>query len=156
MRLLAAKTWRHPTSGRDIAFGMSTVERWYYAARRASDPVAVLKDRLRGDIGRFPSMTPEVIDTLTLQYREHPGWTVQLHFDNLRAAKKECDTAIASYPTIRRTMKAQGMFRQAQPKRATAWNGLKCAASRSTMCARCGTSTFTMVRARCSRAVATG
>lgn len=120
LRLLAAKTWRHPTSGRDIAFGMSTVERWYYAARRASDPVAVLKDRLRGDIGRFPSMTPEVIDTLTLQYREHPGWTVQLHFDNLRAAKKDSDTAIASYPTIRRYMKAQGMFRQAQPKRATA------------------------------------
>lgn len=120
LRLLAAKTWRHPTSGRDIAFGMSTVERWYYAARRASDPVAALKDRLRGDVCRFPSMTPEVIDTLTLQYRQHPGWTVQLHFDNLCAAKKDSDTVIASYPTIRRYMKAQGMFRQAQPKRATA------------------------------------
>jgi len=23
---------------------------------------------------------------LTTQYREHPGWTAQLHFDNLRVA----------------------------------------------------------------------
>ncbi len=117
---LAAKTWRHPLSGLDVAFGVSTLERWYYAARRANDPVAALKDRLRGDIGRFPSLSPPVIDTLTTQYREHPGWTMQLHFDNLCAALKGDDVAIASYPTIRRYLKAQGMFRQAQPKRATA------------------------------------
>jgi transposase InsO family protein len=120
LQLLAAKTWRHPISGLDIAFGLSTVERWYYAARRASDPVAALKNRLRSDVSRFPSLSPEVIVTLTLQYREHPGWTVQLHFDNLRAANKNSNTAMASYPTLRRYMKAQGMFRQAQPKRATA------------------------------------
>jgi putative transposase len=120
LQLLAAKTWRHPISGLDIAFGLSTVERWYYAARRASDPVAALKNRLRSDVSRFPSLSPEVIDTLTLQYREHPGWTVQLHFDNLRAANKNSNTAMASYPTLRRYMKAQGMFRQAAPKRATA------------------------------------
>lgn len=99
---------------------MSTVERWYYAARGANDPVAALKNRLRDDVSRFPSLLPEVIEALTLQYREHPGWTVQLHFDNLCAARKMSDTAMVSYPTIRRYMKAQGMFRQAQPKRATA------------------------------------
>jgi len=120
LRLLADKIWRHPVSGLDIAFGVSTLERWFYAARRANDPVAALKSRLRGDFGRFPSLTPEVIDTLTIQYREHPGWTVQLHFDNLCAAFKGRDTAIASYPTIRRYLKARGMFRQTQPKRATA------------------------------------
>ena len=125
---LAAKTWRHPMSGFDVAFGVSTLERWYYAARRASDPVAALKDRLRGDIGRFPSLTPLVIEKLTTQYRKHPGWTAQLHFDNLCAALKGSDTEIASYPTIRRYLKAQGMFRQAQPKRATA--GALAAASR--------------------------
>lgn len=118
--LLAAKTWRHPTSGLDVMFGMSTLERWYYAARQADDPVAALKDRLRGGISRFPSLSQLVIDTLTLQYREHPGWTAQLHFDNLCAALKGSGNAISSYPTIRRYLKAQGMFRQAQPKRATA------------------------------------
>jgi len=73
----------------DICFAASTMERWYYTARRANDPVAALKDRLRGDVSRFPSLTPLVIDTLTLQYREHPGWTMQLHFDNLCAALKD-------------------------------------------------------------------
>ncbi len=118
--VLAAKTWRHPLTGMDVTFGVSTMERWYYAARRANDPVAALKDRLRGDINRFPSLTQLVIDTLTLQYREHPGWTMQLHFDNLRVELKGSDAPIASYPTIRRYLKAHGMFRQAQPKRATA------------------------------------
>lgn len=150
--LLAAKTWRHPASGFDVVFGVSTLQRWYYMARRANDPVAALKDRLRGDIGRFPSLTPLVIETLTAQYREHQGWTAQLHFDNLHAALKGRDTTIASYPTIRRYLKAQGMFRQAQPKRATAWNGLKCAVSRSIMCAPCGTSISTIAPARCLRA----
>lgn len=120
LALLAAKTWRHPTSNLDVSFGLSTLERWYYAARKADDPVAALKDRLRGGINRFPSLSPLLVDTLTLQYREHPGWTAQLHFDNLCAALKGSASAVSSYPTIRRYLKAKGMFRQAQPKRATA------------------------------------
>ena len=116
---LAAKAWRHPLSGLDVRFGVSTLERWYYTARAAKDPVAALKNRLRGDIGRFPSLTPAAIDGLTTQYREHPGWTAQLHFDNLRAALAGSDSPLPSYPTVRRFLKAQGMFRQARPKRAT-------------------------------------
>lgn len=117
---LADKTWRHPETGLDTTFGLSTMERWYYAARKAADPVATLKNRLRGGISRFPSLSPLVIDTLTQQYREHPGWTAQLHFDNLCAAFKGGDTTVASYPTVRRYLKAQGMFRQARMQRATA------------------------------------
>lgn len=117
---LGARAWRHPSSGLDITFGVSTLERWYYAARRANDPVAALRNRLRGDINRFPSLNQTVIDALTQQYREHPGWTMQLHFDNLYAALKDSQSTIASYPTVRRYLIAQGMFRQAQPKRATA------------------------------------
>jgi len=120
LALLAAKTWRHPTTGLDITFGRSSMERWYYAARKAADPVATLKNRLRGGISRFPSLSQIVIDALVAQYREHAGWTAQLHFDNLCAAFKGSDTAVASYPTVRRYLKAQGMFRQARPKRATA------------------------------------
>ncbi len=116
---LAAKTWRHPTTGLDVCFGVSTLERWYYAARRAADPVAVLKNRLRGDIGRFPSLSPAAIACLVAQYREHPGWTMQLHFDNLRTTLAGSDSPLASYPTVRRYLKAQGMFRQARPKRSS-------------------------------------
>lgn len=118
--LLAAKTWRHPVSGLDVTFSFSSLERWYYEARRAKDPVDALKNHLRGDVGVFHSMTTQVIATLTIQYREHPGWTAQLHFDNLRVVFGNMDTRIASYSTIRRYLKAQGMFRVAQPKRATA------------------------------------
>ncbi|MEF8768908.1 DDE-type integrase/transposase/recombinase [Candidatus Accumulibacter contiguus] len=116
---LAVKSWRHPISGLEVCFGLSTLERWYYAARRSADPVASLRDRLRGNIGRFPSLLPAAVEGLTRQYREHPGWTAQLHFDNLRVALASSDTPLPSYPTVRRYLKAQGMFRQARPIRAT-------------------------------------
>lgn len=113
---LAARTWRHPASGREVRFGLSTIERWYYAARRAADPIAVLRNRPRPR-GRFASLAPGLIDTLVRQYREHPGWSAQLHFDNLRAALAGTALTLPSYPTVRRYLKAQGMFRQARPRR---------------------------------------
>ena len=118
---LAAKTWRHPVSGLDVRFGASTLERWYYRARRADDPVAALKDGLRGDEGGFPSLTPVAITALTLQYREHPGWTAQLHLDNLRAACKTsqpdgASSPVASYSTVRRYLRAQGMHPSGTPE----------------------------------------
>ena len=72
------------------------MERWYYTARAASDPVAALRNRQRGDIGRFPSLSPRAIEELTRQYREHPGWTAQLHFDNLQVALADSDSPLAS------------------------------------------------------------
>jgi len=116
---LAAKTWRHPVTGLDVRFGASTLERWYYRARRAADPVAALRDRLRGDEGGFPSLTPVAVAALTQQYREHPGWTAQLHLDNLRVACKAGGSPVASYATVRRYLRAHGMHRQARPRRAT-------------------------------------
>jgi hypothetical protein len=110
---LSTKSWRHPVSGLDVCFGASTIERWYYAARAAADPVAILRNRLRGNLGRFKSLSPAAIQILTAQYHEHPGWTVQLHFDNLRVALAGTDSSLPSYPTIRRYLQAQGMFRQA-------------------------------------------
>ncbi len=118
---LAAKTWRHPETGLDVRFGASTLERWYYTARRAADPVAALRDRPRANQGGFPSLSAVAIAALTAQYREHPGWTAQLHLDNLRVtcqAQDSC-TPVPSYTTLRRYMRAQGMYRQARPKRIT-------------------------------------
>ena len=114
---LAAKVWRHPVTGLDVRFGASTLEQWYYKARRAADPVTALRDRPRANEGCFPSLTPVAVAALTSQYREHPGWTAQLHLDNLRVT---CgDSPVASYTTLRRYLRAQGMHRQAAPKRAT-------------------------------------
>ena len=119
--LLCAKVWRHPLSGLDVRFGVSTVERWYYAARRAADPVAALRNRLRADIGCFPGVSAAAAELLGQQYRQHPGWTMQLHLDNLGVLLQQGGHGAApSYPTIRRYLLAQGMVRQAHPQRTTA------------------------------------
>ena len=120
LRALAAKTWRHPSTHLDVVFSVSTIERWYYAARASRDPVAALRNRLHGQLNRFPSMGVQLIEVLTTQYRAHPGWTAQLHVDNLRAVFLSQDIVLPSYPTIRRYLRANGMFRQARPMRATA------------------------------------
>ena len=77
--VLAAKTWRHPFTGLDVRFGVSTIERWLYAAKGAADPVRALRNQVRRDIGRFPSLSAEAVAALTTQYGNHPGWTAQLH-----------------------------------------------------------------------------
>ncbi|AGA31834.1 Mobile element protein [Thioalkalivibrio nitratireducens DSM 14787] len=115
---LAERDWRHPVTGGPVRFGVSTLERWYYAARAATDPVAALRNRRRPK-GHFMALTPVVIETLVQQYREHPGWTAQLHFDNLCAAFAGCTEGMPSYATVRRYLKAHGMHRQARPRRDT-------------------------------------
>lgn len=119
LQALAAKAWRHPDSGLDVRFGVSTLERWYYAARRAEDPLAALRERPRADVGLFPSMSEQAVTALTAQYREHSGWTAQLHLDNLRVTLQAAGLAVASYATVRRFLVSQGMHRKPRPKLAT-------------------------------------
>ena len=111
---LSSKTWRHPTTGLPVSFGLSTIERWFYAARRAAiDPVSALKTRVRADSGQQRALSPLVIDTLTAQYRDHPGWSCQLHYDNLGAALAD---DLPSYTTVRRYLKAKGLIKQSRPR----------------------------------------
>lgn len=116
---LAARTWRHPLTGDPIQFGVSTLERWYYKALKAPDPVSSLKNRLGTHYGTFPSLSLEVRHQLLEQYREHPGWTIKLHYDNLISLNRSSGLGVPSYPTIRRFLKARGLFRTARPKRQT-------------------------------------
>ncbi len=115
---LAASTWRHPETGLDVVFGVSTLERWYYAIRKAQDPIAVLRNKIRGDTGQFPSITKALATLLIQQYREHLGWSVQLHYDNLKVKLPQGEV-LPSYSSVRRYFKAKGMFRQSRPKRST-------------------------------------
>jgi transposase InsO family protein len=112
---LAAKTWRHPATGEPAQFAVSTVERWYYQAlRERHDPVSVLRRKVRRDAGTQIALPDPVKQALLGQYAAHKSWTVQLHFDNLvalAAAKSELG-AVPSYSTIRRFMKANGLFRR--------------------------------------------
>ena len=134
LRELAAKPWRHPGTGLAVRFSVPTLERWYYAARAAPDPVAVLRRRRRADAGRARRLTSTLIQALASQYRSHPGWTVQLHYDNL-AALAETDAALRplpSYATVRRYMKAQGWSRQRRRARSTP--GAEQAGARAAQC----------------------
>ncbi len=119
LHALAARTWRHPLTGREIRFGVSTLERWFYAAKNAADPVQALRNQVRRDIGRFPSLSAEAVQALTTQYREHPGWTAQLHHDNLRVTLAAAGAKCPSYPSVRRYLKARGLLRRRTPKRTT-------------------------------------
>lgn len=119
LRDLAAKRWRHPFTGLEVRFGCSTLERWYYAAKNAGDPVRVLRNQVRGDIGRFPSISSSAAQALQEQYQQHPSWTAQLHADNLRVTLTAVDedAKCPSYPSVRRYLKASGLRRQRPPRR---------------------------------------
>ena len=111
---LAEKPWRHPTTGDMVRFGLSTIERWYYAARAGANPVGVLRRKLREDSGRSLAITDAVAEAVRRQYKEHPTWSYQLHLDNV-AVRIERDPdlgTLPSYPTLRRFMTAQGLLRQ--------------------------------------------
>jgi putative transposase len=111
---VVSKTYRHPISGARVCFGLSTVERWYYAARDAADPLGALKNRVRKDAGEHPSVGLLLRDLIRTQHREHPSWSYQLHYDNLAAlvgSRTEME-ALPSYPSVRRWMKSQGLFRR--------------------------------------------
>lgn len=119
LKALAAKPWRHPFTGLEMRFAASTLERWFYAARNAADPVQALRNQVRRDIGRFPSLSAEAVQALTAQYHEHPGWTAQLHHDNLRVTLAAAGVKCPSYPSVRRYLKAHGLTRRRTPRRHT-------------------------------------
>jgi transposase InsO family protein len=112
---LAAHEWQHPIRQEPVRFARSTLERWYYQARRAPvDPVAQLRRRLRADAGQQPAMGEALRQVLRAQYDAHPSWSYQLHVDNLRA-RVTADATLGpmpSYATVRRYMQAQGLLRQ--------------------------------------------
>lgn len=117
---LASQSWRHPVSGEPVKFGVSTIERWYYAARHTQDPVRALARRLRSDHGHHPAISSQAAEWLTTQYRDHPSWSYQLHADNL-AVRLEANPALGpvpSYASVKRFLQAHGMFKR--PRRGPA------------------------------------
>lgn len=116
---LAAKTWKNPITSEPITFSVSAVERWYYLARsHPQDPVGALTRRQRKDLGLSPSLTAEFRKALWAQYKAHPNWSYQLHVDNLAALVEKEPTVgpVPSYASVRRYMRAQGMWRRPLPR----------------------------------------
>jgi putative transposase len=110
---LAARPWAHPTTGEVVRFSFKTIERWFYAARGATDPIAVLARRVPSHAGTHPRISDALAEALARLYAEHPRWTFQLHYDNLAALARE-DPRLAPMPcyaTVRRYMRHQGLLR---------------------------------------------
>lgn len=121
IRFLAAKTWIHPISGRRGRYADVTIERWYHKARgEKDDPLSGLQRAVRKDCGKV-SMAPALAEYLLIQYRHHPEWTYQLHYDNLAAPSKNDPSwgPLGSYSTVRRYMKTHGLVPKSKPERKT-------------------------------------
>jgi len=127
---LASKQWHHPATGEWTTFGASTIERWYYLAKDAVDPLGALTQSRRSDAGIFRAMSAALLIALRLQFGEHPGWSYKLQADNLAALveeKPELGPAI-SYSTVRRVMIGHGMQPRRVPRNPTP--GQRAAAAR--------------------------
>jgi len=111
---LAARLWQHPVSGQPVRFAVSTIERWYYQARHGTDPVAVLRRKIRRDSGRQQALSVELGAALRRQHAAHPRWSYQLHLDNLAvlAAEQPRWGPLPSYTSLRRYMVAHGWLRR--------------------------------------------
>jgi hypothetical protein len=105
---LAHKNYQHPTDpNQRICLGASTIERWYYKAKAAADPIAALGRKIRCDAGIRWSMSEVLLSVLKAQYESHRRWNVQLHYDNLAALVKEQPhlAPMPSYKTVLRCMR---------------------------------------------------
>jgi hypothetical protein len=120
LRELADKSWKHPSTGEPTKFGVSTLERWLYAARNnEQNPMQALERKTHALAGQHPSVTEPVRAALRAQHREHPSWSYQLHYDNLGAlAEREPEPGqLPSYGSMRRWMKKSGLMRVRRKKR---------------------------------------
>lgn len=110
---LARREWRHPTTGHSLTLARSTIERWYYAARDAEDPLGALRSRPRRDAGSTRRISGALEARILAQHRDYPHWSYRLHYDNLAALLKE-EPELGeeiSYSTLRRFMKSRGLLR---------------------------------------------
>lgn len=97
---LARQNWKHPVNGTAIRFSVPTLERWFYAARKARDPVAALRREVREDAGRFRALSAAVIQALEAQYHQHSGWTV--HYAPTLIMLRRCPYRLSSNAPNRR------------------------------------------------------
>lgn len=111
---LASKRWTHPITGERLQLGFTTIERWYYRARKAKNPVETLRSKERSDRGQSKRVSGELATVVAVQYRNHRRWTYQLHFDNLAALVRSRPSLgpLPSYTTIRRHMRAHNLIKQ--------------------------------------------
>lgn len=111
---LAKKQWCHPITKAPMNISVPTIERWLYRARRADDPVRVLRTKRRADAAQSRRLNTTLKTVIKQQHQQHPSWSYQLHVDNLISLSKQSPELgnIPSYSTLRRHMKAAGLYKR--------------------------------------------
>lgn len=111
---LSKKQWRHPITGNPISLSFSTLERWFYRARKTHDPVNSLRTKRRTDAALPRKLSEDLKRVIQGQHCDHPNWSYQLHLDNLAVRVKAMPElgAMPSYSTLYRYMKANGLNKQ--------------------------------------------
>jgi putative transposase len=111
---LAETVWQHPVTGEPVRFARSTIERWYYVARTDTDPMRVLRRKVRRDRGSQRTIGAALAAVVRGQYAEHSSWSYQLHLDNLavRVAEEPRLGPLPSYASLRRYLLAHGLAKQ--------------------------------------------
>jgi len=124
LRELAQKTWRHPLTDHEMSLSYSTIERWFYQARKTLDPVGALRTKTRKDVASSRKLTSELKNILHALRRDHPSWSYKLCIDNLGASLSEGEAKdLPSYSTIYRYMKTQGLLKQRKKRKRFLING---------------------------------
>ena len=116
---LAAKTWKHPTTGEPWRTSAKSIERWFYVARDSEDPIRLLERKVPKHAGTHPGVTPPVEAAIRKLRGEHPRWSYQLVHDNLRALGREQPAlgVLPGYATICRFMQHHGLAKQRRLRR---------------------------------------
>jgi putative transposase len=116
---LAARPWRHPSTGEVIRFSAKTIERWFYTARNEQEPIRALERKVPSHAGTHPSVSDRVADELRKLRRDHPRWSYQLVHDNLVAIARDQPELgpLPGYATVCRYMKHHGLDKHRKPRR---------------------------------------
>jgi putative transposase len=116
---LAARPWRHPTTGETIRFSFKSLERWYYSARNQQDPIQALERKVPKHAGTHPSVADVVAEAIRTLRKQHPRWSYQLVYDNLVAVGREQPAlgVLPGYATVCRYMKHHGLGKHRRPRR---------------------------------------
>ncbi len=130
---LACKVWKHPIKEAPVYYGLSTIERWYYKAKKnPNDRLGALARKVRSDRGKHPSLSSSLSLVLAAQYRDYKSWSYQLHHDNL-AARVEVAPSLGhmpSYESVYRYMLAHGLLKQPRRRGRVQTDGTRAAEER--------------------------
>jgi putative transposase len=112
IRGIAACRYRPPGRRASKQYGVSTIERWYYAYRAGG--LEALRPAPRSDRGRARELTPEQRTLLLEIRREHPTASVPLILRTLVADGRLAKRAVST-TTVQRLFREAGLTRGVRP-----------------------------------------